>query len=133
MHGYESFGADVPADEVCQADACVHAPVQVYRQQVVPGPGAQGNGAPPAELLLQEPEEARFLQLGRTKDWRYVSINSNSKLSCEVSAGVRWGQQPAVDRSCSSVLGYCSRALPELSHPLYQRLGGCPTPAACMA
>jgi hypothetical protein len=65
----------------------MHAPVQVYRQQVVAGPEAQGRGAAAAELLLQEPDEARFLQLGRTKDWRYVSINSNSKLSCEVSAG----------------------------------------------
>ncbi len=67
----------------------VYTAVQVCRQLVVPGPEGQGRsqGVPPAELLLQEPDEARFLQLGRTKDWRYVSINSNSKLSCEVGTG----------------------------------------------
>jgi hypothetical protein len=61
---------------------------QVYRQQIA-APGAAGRQgeqrpAPLPELLLEERDATRHLQLGRTKDWRWVTINSNSKLSCEV-------------------------------------------------
>jgi hypothetical protein len=73
--------------------------LQVFRQQVVQ-PGAAGQqrqrqrlqAAAGRELLLEERDASRHLQLGRTKDWRYVTINSNSKLSCEV--GGRCGSSP---------------------------------------
>lgn len=44
--------------------------------------GAAGPGADACLLLEADPE--RFLELGRTKDGAYVTINSNSKTSSEV-------------------------------------------------
>ena len=36
--------------------------------------------------LLEEADVERFLELGRTKDGAYVTVNSNSKTSSEVRA-----------------------------------------------
>lgn len=37
------------------------------------------------ELLFTEADPKHFMTLTRTKDWRYVLINSHAKLSSEVS------------------------------------------------
>ncbi|KAG0628383.1 hypothetical protein M758_1G023000 [Ceratodon purpureus] len=37
-----------------------------------------------SELVLQENDASRFVDIARTKDWRYITININSKTSSEV-------------------------------------------------
>jgi hypothetical protein len=43
-------------------------------------------GAPAREdqVVLEEPSEAHFVGLGRTKDWAYATVNINSKTDSEV-------------------------------------------------
>lgn len=53
------------------------AVLQVYRRSTT----SQQDDA----LLFDEPDARHFVTLTRTKDWRYVLINSTSKLSSEVS------------------------------------------------
>ncbi|KAK9829496.1 hypothetical protein WJX72_006207 [[Myrmecia] bisecta] len=45
-----------------------------------------GLGAPASSdmCLVEEAEEGCFVEIGRTKDWRFITINRNSKLACEV-------------------------------------------------
>jgi protease II len=40
-------------------------------------------------LLFHEPDAKHFITLTRTKDWRYILINSTSKLSSEVRTCMR--------------------------------------------
>lgn len=60
---------------------CAHTDEQVMAHTV---------GRPLSEdtLLFEEPDPACFVSITRTKDWRYLLINSHSKLSSEVSVHV---------------------------------------------
>jgi hypothetical protein len=54
-------------------------------------------GSPPKEdaLLFEEPDPSHFVSLTRTKDWRYLLVNSHAKLSSEVRAGAScWARRP---------------------------------------
>ena len=39
------------------------------------------------QLLLEEHEEERFLEFGRSKDGRIVTLNASTKTSSEASSG----------------------------------------------
>ena len=54
--------------------------LQVMKRQLTGG--VAGPGADTCMLLESDPE--RFLELGRSKDGAYVTVNSNSKTSSEV-------------------------------------------------
>lgn len=51
----------------------------------------------PARLLFEEPDPASFVQLGRTKDWQYLVVNVNSKLTSEVSVCVQRNRLAVVE------------------------------------
>lgn len=55
---------------------------QVFSRQR--GAGAAAGGSVSDRLLFHEPHARHFITLTRTKDWRYVLINTTSKLSSEV-------------------------------------------------
>ena len=66
-------------------------PVRLQAWTTAPAGGPQvvrrrvsGVGSSRDEVVLEEADPARFLQLGRTKDGAYVTINSSSKTSSEV-------------------------------------------------
>jgi hypothetical protein len=64
---------------------CLPAALQVFRH--VLGQRSQHPRQQQDELLFSEADPKHFVTLTRTKDWRYVLINSHAKLSSEVRHG----------------------------------------------
>jgi protease II len=65
--------------------ACLPAALQVFRHFLSqPSQQQQQQHCQQDELLFTEGDAKHFVMLTRTKDWRYVLINSHAKLSSEV-------------------------------------------------
>ena len=56
----------------------------------------------PDVCLLEEPDPRRFLELTRTKDGAYVTVNSNSKTDSEVRAFYAIGARSGLPSTLSS-------------------------------
>jgi len=61
------------------------------------------SGSADDTLLLEELDPTHFVSLTRTKDWRYVLINSHAKLSSEVQrrAAAWWLHRGCIGSVCS--------------------------------
>lgn len=58
---------------------------QVFRRAMSGGTSSSGSGGRD-ELLYEEADARHYVTLTRTKDWRFLLLNSHSKLSSEVKA-----------------------------------------------
>ena len=78
----------------------------------------QCSSSPPADVqaFLQEPDPRCFVELGRTKDWAFLTLNINSKLCSEVG-------MPFPISQCTATMGTSPAAggvgANNLSLPMY--------------